>query len=161
MKSDTVRLRGHHLLCILTYIGRGYTSEFTENMTAVIGRINQGAKIQIVSGADDICTPMLNDVSHHCDSSDVNQRDKAALITVSMVLSRHVQVGDALSLSGDDVQTLHRAFVQNPSIHHRNARDICVPFRAACHTCPWEETCTEIADTGFKGKILSIPVVSI
>lgn len=161
MKSDTVRLRGHHLLCILTYIGHGYTPAFTKNMTAVIGRINQGTEIQIVSGTDDICDPMLNDVSHHCDNNDVTERDNVALITVSVALSRHVQVGDALSLSGDDVQTLHRAFVQNPSIHHRNARDICVPFRAACHACPWEETCTEIAGTGFKGKILSIPVVSI
>jgi hypothetical protein len=93
MKSDTVRLCGHHLLCILTYIGRGYTSEFTENMTAVISRINQGAEIQIVSGPDDICTPMLNDVSHHCSSNDVAERDAVALITVSIALSRHVRVG--------------------------------------------------------------------
>jgi hypothetical protein len=161
MKSDTVRLCGHHLLCILTYIGRGYTSEFTENMTAVISRINQGAEIQIVSGPDDICTPMLNDVSHHCSSNDVAERDAVALITVSIALSRHVRVGDALYLSGDDIQILHRTFVQNPSVHHRNHCDICVPFRAACHECPWEEACTEIANEGFNGKILSIPVVSI
>ncbi len=38
----TVRLRTHHLLCLLTYVGRGYSPAFVENMDQVAARLSEG-----------------------------------------------------------------------------------------------------------------------
>ncbi len=38
----TVRLRAHHLLCLLTYVGKGYTPAFTANYDAVVARLDAG-----------------------------------------------------------------------------------------------------------------------
>ena len=49
----TVRLRPHHLLCLLTYVGKGYSPAFTANYDAIAMRIEQGEELLIVSGPDD------------------------------------------------------------------------------------------------------------
>jgi len=38
----TIRLRAHHLLCILTYVGKGYTPGFTVNYDRVARRMSDG-----------------------------------------------------------------------------------------------------------------------
>ncbi|OWU61413.1 2Fe-2S ferredoxin, partial [Staphylococcus aureus] len=38
----TIRLRGHHLLCMLTYVGKGYSPAFVENYDAMAGRLGRG-----------------------------------------------------------------------------------------------------------------------
>ena len=41
----TVRLRPHHLLCLLSYIGRGYSPAFSANMTRVARRLGAGGRL--------------------------------------------------------------------------------------------------------------------
>ena len=38
----TVRLRAHHLLCLLTYVGKGYSPAFTANYDKVVRRLGEG-----------------------------------------------------------------------------------------------------------------------
>lgn len=48
--NDELRIRAHHVLCILGFRGEGYSREFVENMRRVVDiiRANPQAVIQIV-----------------------------------------------------------------------------------------------------------------
>ena len=61
----TVRLRAHHLLCMLTYIGKGYGTAFTDNMTVIAGRVSAGENVEIVDGPDEICAPRQAEANAH------------------------------------------------------------------------------------------------
>ena len=53
-----IRLRAHHLLCIHGFRGQGYSPLFVANMARMVDRLgtNPGTLVQIVDGADDICS---------------------------------------------------------------------------------------------------------
>lgn len=55
MSGETVRLRPHHLLCIRSFEGRGYSPEFVENMRGVVESLESGARVEVGRGRDDIC----------------------------------------------------------------------------------------------------------
>ena len=74
----TIRLRPHHLLCLLTYSGKGYSAAFTANYDVIAGRISQGEDVLIVEGPDDICAPLLGDSEPHCWRDSVTERDRLA-----------------------------------------------------------------------------------
>ena len=48
----TVRLRAHHLLCMLTYVGKGYSPAFVENYEAIAARLSAGEEIEMVAGPE-------------------------------------------------------------------------------------------------------------
>ncbi len=53
----TVELRPHHLLCMLTYVGKGYSPAFCANYDAVLARLSAGEEILLVDGPDSVCAP--------------------------------------------------------------------------------------------------------
>jgi hypothetical protein len=65
-KERKALLRGHHLICLNFFSGEGYSEEFIENLYTVIKK----EKIEIVTGADEVCKkcPYLKD--EKCRSSD-------------------------------------------------------------------------------------------
>ncbi|MDE6540220.1 MAG: DUF1284 domain-containing protein [Ruminococcus sp.] len=50
------KLRPHHALCINFFEGKGYSNEFTENMTRVIENFHENPIIEITTGDDVICS---------------------------------------------------------------------------------------------------------
>ncbi len=74
----TVRLRPHHLLCVPTYVGKGYGPAFTANMTAVAERLCAGEDIELVAEPDDICAPLRGVPDPHCHRASIVERDRAA-----------------------------------------------------------------------------------
>lgn len=58
-----MRLRGHHLICLHFYRGKGYSPAFVENLSAIVRRAEEGEEIEVVSGADEVCSacPYLKD----------------------------------------------------------------------------------------------------
>ncbi|PYC48903.1 DUF1284 domain-containing protein [Litorivita pollutaquae] len=136
----TIHLRAHHLLCILTYIGRGYTPAFTDNMTVIAGRISAGESIEIVEGPDEICAPRLAEANAHCFNDSVHNRDLQAAKDVGEVLQMPVHTGAKLSLDKDTLKRLRTAFAQDQ-------------VRSACHNCQWGELCTSISKNGYEGAI--------
>ncbi|MDR2569387.1 MAG: DUF1284 domain-containing protein [Oscillospiraceae bacterium] len=56
-KPHIIKLRPHHLLCTQGYSGKGYSSDFVENMTAITTRLRTDccAPVEIVFTTDDIC----------------------------------------------------------------------------------------------------------
>ncbi len=80
----TVRLRGHHLLCMLTYIGKGYSPAFVDNYDTIAERLSGGEDIEIIDGPDDICQPLLCTGDCHCFNESVVVRDRLALMRLDL-----------------------------------------------------------------------------
>lgn len=69
-----MKLRGHHLLCILGFQGYGYSEDFVLNMT----RINELRKtdkttIKLINSSDDICSACPNLKNDLCENEMQNE----------------------------------------------------------------------------------------
>ena len=138
-----IRLRPHHLLCMLTYKGEGYSPEFIANCDWLIRQFAAGNEpVEIVSGPDDICAPLIAGGDCHCFNESVLERDQKAAQQLSSLLGEPVVPGAVLELTGARLGMLRSAF--------RNG-----DIRAACEECPWKELCDGIAGGGFAGTKLS------
>jgi hypothetical protein len=138
----TVRLRGHHLLCLLTFVGKGYTPAFTANYRRIVVRLNQGEAVKLVGGPDDICTPMLAEAEHHCLNASVTERDEQALADVAALVGRPLAAGAQLIFDADLLAALRSTFAAGTT-------------REACTGCQWHALCTDIAGSGYAGVRLS------
>ncbi len=138
----TISLRGHHLLCMLTYAGNGYTPGFIENYNTIIPRI-QNEDILIVAGPDDVCAPLLGEDNPHCLGESVIIRDSYALESVGTLMGRSVEVGHRLRLDSAYFRQARWAF----------SRGI---VRAACVGCEWEQLCTRIAADDYSSTFLKV-----
>lgn len=136
---DIVKLRPHHLLCILTYIGEGYSKSFTENFDNIVANINAGkiTKIEIVDGPDDVCAPRLCDKTDncHCLDSSISERDKDALKDIGL------QTGTTIEITPTFWMGLRQDFIKNK-------------IRSACEECEWAGLCNSISENGFKSSSL-------
>ncbi len=141
----TVRLRGHHLLCLLTYVGEGYTPAFVAQADALAARIGSGEGVEIVAGPDDLCAPRLAlEPAHHCFTEDVARRDAEALREAGRLLGRDLKPGARLALSPAEVGRMRRAFAEGR-------------IRGACADCSWRGLCDGVAQGGFAGGKLLPP----
>ena len=72
MEADfsVLHLRPHHLLCLQTFVGRGYSEEFVSQMTLVKKSLtsNPTLTIELTDGADDLCCHCPNCVDGVCTS---------------------------------------------------------------------------------------------
>ncbi|WP_081157975.1 DUF1284 domain-containing protein [Ensifer aridi] len=136
-----VRLRGHHLLCLLTFVGEGYTPSFTRNYRRIAERLSAGEAIEIVDGPDDICSPMLDLPEAHCRNESVRNRDGRALAAVADQLGVSLGFGSILVLDSERLRRLRTAFTAGA-------------IRAACEGCEWSSLCTRIAREGFRDTLI-------
>lgn len=146
MSSDIViRLRGHHLLCMLAYVGYGYTPAFTKAFDRAVTAIGGGATIEIVEGKDDLCDTLdpQTQPDYHCDEARNLDRDARALQSINDVLSMDLVTGSRFQVTAE-METLMRAAFKTGTI------------RKACDGCEWHATCTEIADRRFEGVKLHV-----
>ncbi|BCG74670.1 (2Fe-2S) ferredoxin [Mesorhizobium sp. 113-1-2] len=132
----TIRLRAHHLLCLLTYVGKGYSPAFTANYDAVAERLSRGEDILLVSGPDDICAPLLDEQEPHCLNESVIERDRLAARDVGDLLARPIQAGVRVDLDAAILTRMRQAFSVGG-------------VRKACDGCEWNELCSAIAAGGF------------
>lgn len=143
--DETVRLRGHHLLCLLTYKGMGYSPEFVTGMTAIAERLMAGAIAEIIDGADDICTPLCRaEERPHCHEATVPERDQRALSLVAGVLGRPIKVGDRIAFDQELRISLRAAYRDGA-------------FEAACALCEWQPVCRDIAASGYANTLFRSP----
>ncbi|UYO00411.1 MAG: DUF1284 domain-containing protein [Devosia sp.] len=134
----TIRLRPHHLLCLLTYAGKGYSPAFTANYDGIAGRIADGEDIVIVEGPDDICAPLLSEADPHCRRDSVRERDRLAASALTPLLPGPVQSGARLALDPPRLTQMRQAFAANT-------------IRAACSGCEWHTLCSTISANGYAG----------
>lgn len=137
-----VQLRGHHLLCVLSYIGKGYNASFVDNYDQVVSRINDGEAIHIVSGPDDICSPLLCDSQAHCYQHDIEARDRLALDSVKTVLGPVIRPGGQFWMTEARIVQLRAAFADHA-------------IRQACRGCQWYALCTQVAEQNYAAALLN------
>ncbi len=128
----TIRLRPHHLLCLLTYVGKGYSPAFTANYDKIAGRLRLGEDVLVVSGPDDICAPLLGEPEPHCWGESVVERDRLAARDVADLLARPIGSGIRLDLDASILARMREAFSAGLT-------------RNACQGCEWAGLCSEIA----------------
>ncbi|OBQ70710.1 DUF1284 domain-containing protein [Mesorhizobium erdmanii] len=133
----TVRLRSHHLLCLLTYVGKGYSAAFVANYDVIAKRLGRGEDILIVLGPDDICQPLLSEVDPHCRRDSAAARDELAARDVGKLLGRPIRAGARLSLDAAMLAGLRAAFSAGVT-------------REACQGCEWASLCTTVAAGGYR-----------
>lgn len=75
------KLRPHHLLCLHFFEGKGYSNEFTANMTSVKSALEQlDPRIELVRSGDIICGSCPNNINGVCSSDEkVSRYDEAVL----------------------------------------------------------------------------------
>lgn len=138
----TIRLRAHHLLCVLTFVGRGYTSVFTANYRRIVARLNAGEPVELVEGPDDICAPMLTEQGSHCRTESVAQRDAQARAALAQRLGLVLEQSGRIVLTTERLAQMRAAYAEGA-------------MQAACTGCEWAAFCTDIAGRGFAGTRLS------
>ncbi|MCX5570872.1 DUF1284 domain-containing protein [Kaistia nematophila] len=138
----TVRLRAHHLLCMLTYVGKGYTPDFCANYDKIAARLTRGEDIEIVAGPDDVCAPLLATEAPHCHNDSVLVRDAQAAAAASDMLGATVAPGYRFALDAALLSRFRAAFAAGTS-------------RTACGGCEWSGLCDGIAGGGFDGTRLA------
>ncbi|CDX12950.1 conserved hypothetical protein [Mesorhizobium plurifarium] len=137
----TVRLRAHHLLCLLTYVGKGYSPAFTANYDQVVKRLGEGEAVVIVSGPDDICAPLIGEPEPHCLRQSAAERDGFAARDVGALLDRPIQDGDRFVLDASSLSGMRKAFSAGLT-------------RQACSGCEWSGLCDAVAAGGFRDTCL-------
>jgi hypothetical protein len=144
MAEAPVKLRGHHLLCLLPYIGLGYTPAFIENFNAIVDSINRGVPIEITDGPDAICKA-LHAGEHRefddCPTAAAAERDRRALLQITEHLNTPITSGATLTLTPDMVVRLRALFAKGA-------------IRHACADCEWHDICTGIAARDYDGAKL-------
>lgn len=137
-------LRPHHLLCLLTYIGKGYTPEFVKNYDRIVAGLNAGDAFVPVYGPDDICRPMLQEKTCHCLNDSVAERDRIAARAVAVAIGRELTTGTPQTFSAAEVAVLRSQFADGG-------------LRGSCSGCEWQNLCTRIAENDFRGCRLAPP----
>ena len=61
-----MRLRGHNLLCIQGFVGKGYSPEFVANMTRRVDALDHAAEVTVIDEPDVLCDACPNLSSRGC-----------------------------------------------------------------------------------------------
>ena len=146
----TVALRAHHLLCMLTYVGKGYSPQFAHNFGGIVRRLAGGGGGDLVDGPDAVCAPLCESegACAHCHSAGVRVRDQRAAQELALLLGRPLGVGSRLQLDGALLARLRTAYISGQ-------------IRGACAGCEWSDLCTRIASAGYDGVRLHLPAKAL
>lgn len=114
-----IKLRGHHLFCLLGYRGMGYSKEYVKNMTRLhqILRDNPKTWIKIVEGPDQLCEKYPNSGEYHCQNANIYDRDAAILEKMELKIG-HI-------LTWEEIESRIKTHV-SPSV-----------IQVVCETCTW------------------------
>lgn len=54
-RKSLIRLRGHHLICLHFFKGKGYDPAFIANLARIMKKAKAGGPVEISAGPDDVC----------------------------------------------------------------------------------------------------------
>ena len=134
-----IELRAHHLLCMLTFAGKGYSPGFVAKFHSVARAINQGTPGKIIAGPDELCACVIaEDPEPHCHNASVTARDLTAARDVGDKLGIVIEPGTILSFDNQTIALMRSWFRSGIT-------------RRACIECQWHELCTRLAEDDFAG----------
>jgi uncharacterized protein len=130
-------LRGHHLLCSISYSGAGYSPEFIANFDDLCARLTAGEEVRLTFAPDTICKPMLGSADCHCHRPHILLRDLLGFLSASLATGRLLWPGRTVRFTKADVARLRGSFRAGW-------------VRAGCIRCPWFDHCTRTAREGYR-----------
>ncbi|MDY0088543.1 MAG: DUF1284 domain-containing protein [Coriobacteriia bacterium] len=130
MDDNTVRIRGHHLVCMQFLHAEVYSAEFGHHLFGIIDRMSRGAPSTVVIGPDDVCAGCPARKSGTCaqepDSEDaIRVLDALACEMLDLTPGEEFEWG-VTSLSVQRILERWRAL--------------------ACDGCEWESRCRPLMD---------------
>lgn len=140
------QVRGHHLLCLLTYVGEGYTPVFVAAMDALVTHLTAGGAIALCEGPDVLCAALQNGASafgQHCHKARNLERDRVALQEIGKLAG--------LSLAAQtriDAQTLPLGAMRR-TLQELDAAASLEGLRQACGQCEWLGLCRRVSCADF------------
>ncbi|MDR2873111.1 MAG: DUF1284 domain-containing protein [Xanthomonadaceae bacterium] len=142
----TIKLRSHHLLCILSYMGMGHTPTFVLNFNAIAQRIREGEDIWIVAGPDDICAPFAPSEGElpRCPCENAAEKDRLAAEAITSLLGRPVTPETPFEFNADILAKMRAGF---------SSRQI----RQACSGCDWETICDAVSLMKYQNALVFFP----
>ncbi|MGB0866558.1 MAG: DUF1284 domain-containing protein [Granulosicoccaceae bacterium] len=130
--APPLSLRAHHLLCALTFRGRGYGPNFVEQFSSVVEAIGHNTPLQLTVEADQLCNSGQN--CGLCRSAQSEKRDILAKVAIKQAIG--VDTNTPFQLDKSHLAQLRHAFA---------AGDL----RQACTDCAWNSFCSAEANRGF------------
>ena len=72
-------LRSHHFLCLQHFIGKGYNTNFINNIYKTLNLLNDNTTVMVISDSDVICERCPNNINNKChENKKVSSHDKKA-----------------------------------------------------------------------------------
>ena len=88
-----LKLRGHHLFCLLGYQGMGYSEEYVENMTSLHQMLREEPEtwVQLIEGPDQLCEKYPNSGEYHCQDQHIGDRDRVILEKLGLKIGQIIK----------------------------------------------------------------------
>lgn len=122
-----MRLRAHHLLCILGFRGLGYDEKFVKGMEGIIQKIknNPNLGIELIEGCDDICAACPFNVEGFCRNEVVGGEE--AVRRKDREVAKRVKLKEREKYSIKEILNLIKKKIKPCDLS------------AICGDCPWRE----------------------
>ena len=122
-----MRLRAHHLLCILGFRGLGYDEKFIQGMERVIQKIkeNSDLKIKLIEECDNICSACPFNIDGLCENEAVGGEEA--------VRRKDREVAERLELKEGEGYSIKEIL----NLIKKKIKPGDLP--AICGDCPWLE----------------------
>jgi len=124
-QNSSIKLRGHHLICLHFFRGEGYNPEFADNLREILKNIEAGAEIEVCSEPDDVCKmcPYIKDTMcfYKKDAEpEIREMDRTALNLLRLKTGSIINWQHVKSLIPEILPEWSKQY---------------------CHDCDWREVC--------------------
>ena len=120
------RIRAHHGMCFSYFIGKGYSSEFTENMWTMKKKLEQNPEVILLQETDDVCAHCPNNQEGACTSADkVENYDGQVLARCKLMPNTRLRWNDFENLVREHILSAGKR-------------------EEICGGCQWNEICKSI-----------------
>jgi len=124
--AEMPKMRGHHLICLHFFSGKGYDQKFISNLRLILEKASHSG-VEIVTGADDICVACIHLKNEKCSYSEqaddeIRKMDRFALRALRENVGSKIQ----WNIIKEKI----------PSIFPSWAKKY-------CKKCTWEKVCEE------------------
>ena len=147
--KHTICLRPHHLLCLQTFVGHGYSPEFTEHMTYVKSLLDADphASITLVTGPDDLCGHCPNCVDNTCTSPKPALFDHLVAQKLNLHKAQSTPVNENADASTTSAKSLESSTPMTINGIPSSLRMTTQLLDECCPGCEWKELCVEVCQT--------------
>ncbi len=118
-----MRIRGHNLLCIQGFVGKGYSPEFVANMTRVVESLGDDVEVTVVDRPDVLCDACPNLVASGCALH--GEGSERGIVSQDQDVMRRLGIDAGATHTWSDIMKRIRQSVRPDDLD------------SVCGSCPW------------------------